>query len=152
MNFIAQSKVLFNASLSLLGLVGATTLATAPASAQTASASGSVVIVRPSGSSMSVSGEVTLPSGFYFKDVKIAPTIVTNTAGTNAEAITNLTVGQSAGDPVAISNPVSSNPVLNAIADAIKTPVVKDTNGDPLNTVEDRAAIIRSFGGLGGLE
>ncbi|MEC4883108.1 MAG: hypothetical protein SAL70_17495 [Scytonema sp. PMC 1070.18] len=148
MNFISQSKVLFNAGLSLLGLVGATTLATAPASAQTASASGSVVIVRPSGSSMSVSGEVTLPSGYYFKDVNVKPELATDTAGTNAEVITNLTVGQSATatDPGEITAPLSSNPVLNAIAETIKSPGGTDI------TVEDQAAIIRSLGGISGLE
>lgn len=136
-------SLIIKGSISLLGLVSVGNFMAAPASADQASARGAVTVVRPSGSSISVSGEVTLPSGAYYTgDLVVAP--VGTAPGTNQETVTTLTVTPGTVTP---AGPVmgSGNPFLDAAAAALTG----------ATAIEDQAAIIRAgagVDGLGGLE
>ncbi|MBG1266167.1 hypothetical protein [Nostoc sp. WHI] len=75
----------------VLGLVGVGNLFAAPANADQAAARGAVTIVRPSGSSLSVSGEVVAAPGTNFTDVAVV--VDGGTApGTNQETVSGITV------------------------------------------------------------
>ncbi|NDJ23005.1 hypothetical protein GS682_15465 [Nostoc sp. B(2019)] len=136
-------SVIIKGSISLLGLVSVGNFMAAPASAEQAAARGAVTIVRPSGSSISVSGEVTLPSGAYYDGaLTVAPTA--GAAGTNQETVTSLLI--TPGTVTGVATVMGSgNPFLDAAAKAL---------GDA-TAIEDQAAIIRAgagVDGLGGLE
>lgn len=147
--FSWQKSVMMKGSICLLGLVGSASFLAAPASAEPAAARGAVTIVRPSGSSLSVSGEMTLPTGMYFGPSGTNATLSIGLgasaslgvlgAGTNAEAVTQLTLN--AGTPTERTNVSSENPFLNAAA-------AKLTNA---TAIEDQAAIIRAGAGINGL-
>ncbi|GAB1544118.1 hypothetical protein NUACC21_67940 [Scytonema sp. NUACC21] len=150
MNLGTKSKVAtFKAGFSLIGVLGTATLLPAPVAAQTAaSASGSVVLVRPSGGSISVSGEIVLPAGFYFQGpLNIKPGITAGkTPGGNDETINGLAIDP--GTATAVTNSVSANPFLQEAAAALKAATTA-------NDVAAQSAIIKSgagVNGLGGLE
>ncbi|MCC5645047.1 hypothetical protein LC607_19315 [Nostoc sp. CHAB 5824] len=129
-------------SICLLGLVSVGNFVVEPAAGQ-AAARGAATVVRPSGSSQSVSGELIAPTGGSFSgDLTITPTITG--AGTNQETISSLVVSPATfTDATAATG--SGNPFLDAAATAL-------TNA---TAVEDQAAIIRAgagTNGFGGLE
>ncbi|KAF3887573.1 MULTISPECIES: hypothetical protein [Nostocales] len=135
-------------SFSFLTLLGITTLLGAPVTAQTASASGSFVLVRPSGGSQSISGEISLPAGFYFQGpLNVKPTVTPGKSpGGNDENIGNLLIDP--GTVTAVTNSVSANPFLQEAATALKAATTA-------NDVAAQSAIIKSgagVNGLGGLE
>ncbi|WP_392534916.1 hypothetical protein [Nostoc sp. C117] len=139
-------SVILKGSICLLGLVGVSNILAAPASAGQAAARGAVTIVRASGASVSVSGEVTLPqNGYYDQDLVITP-VYGGASTTDNETITTLTV--SAGTPNVTLLSASSNPFVTSAAAALDAAV---TAGD----IGAQAAIIRAgagVNGLGGLE
>jgi hypothetical protein len=139
-------SAILKGSICLLGLVGVGNILAAPVSAGQAAARGAVTIVRASGASVSVSGEVTLPqNGYYDQDLVITP-VYGGTSVDDDENITTLTV--SAGTPNVALLSASSNPFVTSAAAALDAAV---TAGD----IGAQAAIIRAgagANGLGGLE
>ncbi|KYC38141.1 hypothetical protein WA1_37980 [Scytonema hofmannii PCC 7110] len=145
MNLIVKStSFTLKASFAFLGLLGITTLLADPVAAQTANASGSFVLVRPSGGSQSISGEISLPAGFYFQGpLNVKPTVTAGkTPGGNDESISNLLVDP--GAVTAVTNSVSANPFLQEAAAALKAATTA-------NDVAAQSAIIKSGAGVNGL-
>ncbi|MUG96644.1 hypothetical protein F7734_31620 [Scytonema sp. UIC 10036] len=138
MNFSVKS------SFSFLTLLGITTLLAAPVAAQTAKASGSFVLFKPSGGSQTISGEISLPAGFYFQGpLNVKPTVAAGkTPGGNDESITNLLIDP--GAVTAVTNSVSANPFLQEAAAALKAAITA-------NDVAAQSAIIKSGAGVNGL-
>ncbi|ACC83522.1 hypothetical protein Npun_F5190 [Nostoc punctiforme PCC 73102] len=126
-------------SICLLGLVGVGNILAAPASADQAAARGAVTIVRPSGSSISVSGEVVAAPGTDFTAVAV---VVDGGAsqGTNAETVTGITVTPVTG--------TSSTTPPTTIEGAIAAQIAAGT----FSAVEDLSALIRAASANGGLE
>ncbi|MBN3944324.1 MAG: hypothetical protein V7L21_24280 [Nostoc sp.] len=126
-------------SICLLGLVGVSNILAAPASAGQASARGAVTVVRPSGSSLSVSGELVGATGTDFTALDVV--VVGNTGpGTNQEVVTGLTLTPTVGT-------ASSTPPTT-IAAAIAAQIA----ATPVTAVEDLATLVRAAGVGGGLE
>ncbi len=147
-------------SICLLGLVSVGNILAAPASAGQAAARGAVTLVRASGASISVSGELTLPNNAYYgldatsgAGLVVAPeydTTNTSSADDN-ETIVGLTLtpGPVAGvDTTTGLVQGSGNAFVQAAAAALDKAT---TAGD----IGAQAAIIRAgagANGLGGLE
>lgn len=129
-------STIIKGSVCVLGLVGVSNFFAAPAKADQAAARGAVTIVRPSGSSISVSGEVVAVPGTDFSDVTVAFT--GSDPGTNIETISELTV-----TPTAAASTGSATTIEAAIATAI-------TDGN-FTALEDVAALVRAYS-AGGLE
>ncbi|MDZ8184567.1 MAG: hypothetical protein RMX96_06930 [Nostoc sp. ChiSLP02] len=131
-------------SICLLGLVSVGNILAAPASAGQSAARGAVTLVRASGASISVSGELTVPQNAYYEsDLKITPTY-TGTSGADDEVVADLTI--SPGTPNTSLLTASSNPFVTSAAAALDAAA-----GD----IGAQAAIIRAgagVNGLGGLE
>ena len=83
---------LIKGSICVLGLVGVGSLFSAPAKADQASATGSVVVTRSDMSSVSVSGEVTLTGGMYYDGPLTITPAMSGTVATSDESITSLAV------------------------------------------------------------
>ncbi|WP_392534917.1 hypothetical protein [Nostoc sp. C117] len=131
-------SIIFQHSICLLGLVSIGNFLAPPANAQQATALGAVTLIRPSGTFLSVSGEVILPSGSYYDGgVTITPTYG-GIAGGNEESITSLTI-----TPGIVKNTTFSNPnsFINTAANLL--------NNSP--SIQDTTAIIRAGGGNNGL-
>jgi len=124
----------------VLGLVGVGNILAAPANAGDAAARGAVTIVRPSGSSISVSGEITAPTGTQFPG-PLTVTPVTSDSGLNIESVTSLSV-----DPGAVvdSTATSGGTIEGAIAALITTGAFTD--------VVDLATLVRAASVNNGLE
>ncbi|MBN3908587.1 MAG: hypothetical protein HWQ35_19205 [Nostoc sp. NMS1] len=139
-------SAILKGSICLLGLVGVGNILAAPASAGQATARGAVTLVRASGASVSVSGELALPqNGYYDQDLVITPTYGGTSTADN-ETIVDLTV--SAGTPNITLLTASSNPFVTSAAAALDAAVTAADIGA-------QAAIIRAgagANGLGGLE
>ncbi|MBD2610581.1 MAG: hypothetical protein RMY62_030230 [Nostoc sp. ZfuVER08] len=129
-------STIIKGSVCVLGLVGVSNFFAAPAKADQAAARGAVTIVRPSGSSISVSGEVVAAPGTDFTDVTV--TFTGSDPGTNLETISDLTV-----TPTAAAATGDATTIEAAIATAI-------TDGAFTN-LEDVAALVRAYS-AGGLE
>ncbi|AVH70249.1 hypothetical protein [Nostoc sp. 'Lobaria pulmonaria (5183) cyanobiont'] len=133
-------------SICLLGLVGVGNILAAPASAGQATARGAVTIVRASGASVSISGELALPNNAYYdQDLTITPAY-SGTSAADDETVTSLVV--SPGTPNVTNLSTSSNPFVASAAAALDAAM---TTGD----IGAQAAIIRAgagSNGLGGLE
>jgi len=149
-NLVTKLKTIpFQLGCSLLGTIAATALLSAPAQAQTASASGAVVLTRPSGGSISVSGEIVLPSGLYFAGpLNVTPAIIDPaplTPGGNGETIANLSIDPGAALSVAaLTTGTTNNPFLQAAADAL----IEATLDDDVAAI---TAIIKAGAGINGL-
>ncbi|MFN6470583.1 MAG: hypothetical protein RMY36_013040 [Nostoc sp. SerVER01] len=130
-------STIIKGSVCVLGLVGVSNFFAAPAKADQAAARGAVTVVRPSGSSISVSGEVVAAPGTDFSAVSI---VVDGPAGegTNQETVGGITV-----TPVAAASAGTPTTIEAAIATAI-------TDG-AFTAVEDVAALVRAYS-AGGLE
>ncbi len=130
-------STIIKGSVCVLGLVGVSNFFAAPAKADQAAARGAVTIVRPSGSSISVSGEVVAAPGTDFTDVAV---VVDGGAdfGTNQETVTGITI-----TPTAATATGDATTIEAAIATAI-------TDGAFTN-LEDVAALVRAYS-AGGLE
>ncbi|MBD2679551.1 MULTISPECIES: hypothetical protein [Nostoc] len=131
-------STIIKGSVCVLGLVGVSNFFAAPAKADQAAARGAVTIVRPSGSSISVSGEVVAAPGADFSAVKVEFTS-SGTIGSNQETLTDLTVTPTAG-----SGTVAD---ASTIEGAIAALITSDT----FSTVEDIATLVRA-NSAGGLE
>ncbi|MEH1923582.1 hypothetical protein [Nostoc sp.] len=140
-------SAILKGSICLLGLVSVGNILAAPASANQAAARGAVTLVRASGASISVSGELTLPNNAFFPGpLTITPTYGAGTAATDDETIATLEVDPGTPDTTNLST--SSNPFVASAAAALDAAV---TNND----IGAQAAIIRAgagANGLGGLE
>lgn len=141
-SFSNKLSIILRGSICLFGLVSVGNFLAAPVNAQQATARGAVSIIKPSGAFLSVSGEVTLPSGSYFDGgIKITPTYG-GIIGGNDETITSLTITPGAVKTTTVSSPNS----------------FIDTTANLLNnatSVEDMTAIIRAGAGnnaLGALD
>ncbi|MEH2080541.1 MAG: hypothetical protein V7K89_11200 [Nostoc sp.] len=133
-------------SICLLSLVGVGNILAAPASADQATARGAVTIVRASGASVSISGELTLPNNAYYdQDLTITPAY-TGTPTDDDESVASLVIDP--GTPNVTNLSTSSNPFVASAAAALDAAVdAKDIGA--------QAAIIRAgagSNGLGGLE
>ncbi|MEH2174042.1 hypothetical protein [Nostoc sp.] len=139
MNSLSQKlSISLRGSICLLGLISVGNFLAAPANAQQATARGAVTLIRPSGTFLSVSGEVTLPSGSYFNGgVTISPTYG-GIAGGNDETITSLTISPGLVQTTTLSNP---NPFIDTTANLLKN----------TTSVEDLTTVIRAVGGNNGL-
>ncbi|MGV0105865.1 hypothetical protein [Nostoc sp. DSM 114167] len=139
MNSLSQKlSISLRRSICLLGLISVGNFLAAPANAQQATAGGAVTLIRPSGTFLSVSGEVTLPSGSYFNGgVTISPTYG-GIAGGNDETITSLTISPGLVQTTTLSNP---NSFIDTTANLLKN----------TTSVEDLTTVIRAVGGNNGL-
>jgi hypothetical protein len=144
---IMKISAILKGSICLLGLVGVGNILAAPASAGQAAARGAVTLVRASGASVSVSGELTLPNNAYFPGpLTVTPTYGAGTSATDDETIATLQIDPGTADVTNLS--ASSNPFVASAAAALDAAV---TAGD----IGAQAAIIRAgsgANGLGGLE
>ncbi|MEH2368567.1 hypothetical protein [Nostoc sp.] len=135
-------SAILKGSVCVLGLVGVGNFFAAPANAGEAAARGAVTIVRPSGASVSVSGELTAPTSAYFTGPALVVTPTYNgTIGANDESVVTLTI-----DPGAVVNLVS--PPSSTIEAAIAAKIDAGT----ATTVEDLAALVRAASVNNGLE
>jgi hypothetical protein len=136
---IMKISAIVKGGICLLGLVGVGNILAAPANAGQASARGAVTIVRPSGSSLSVSGELVAAPGTDFTVLDVA--VVGNTdPGTNQEVVTGLTL-----TPTTQASSVTPPTTISA---AIAAQIAATS----FTTVEDLAALVRAAGAGGGLE
>jgi hypothetical protein len=136
---IMKISAIVKGSICLLGLVGVGNILAAPANAGQASARGAVTIVRPSGASLSVSGELVAAPGTDFTALDVV--VNGNSApGTNQEVVTGLTLTPTAGT----SSVTPPTTISAAIAAAIAA--------NAPTTVEDLATLVRAAGAGGGLE
>jgi hypothetical protein len=134
-------STIIKGSVCVLGLVGVGNFFAAPANAGDAAARGAVTIVRPSTSSISVSGELTLPTGNLFTGPLTINVLGGANPGGNDETLAGIAIAPTGVTVVA----AGSNPVEEAVAAAI-------TAGA---SVQDDVALIRAAGGVngfGGLE
>jgi hypothetical protein len=135
-------SIIFQHSICLLGLMSVGNFLAPSANAQQATALGAVSLIRPSGTFLSVSGEVILPAGSYYEGgVTITPNYG-GIAGGNEETITSLTITPGIVKTTTISNP---NSFINTAAILL--------NNSP--SIENTTAIIRAGGvnnGLGALD
>jgi hypothetical protein len=133
-----QLSIILRGSICLLGLISVGNFLAAPANAQQATARGAVSVIRPSGTFLSVSGEVTLPSGSYFNGgITISPTYG-GIAGGNDETITSLTITPGVVQTTILSNP---NPFIDTAANLLNNST----------SVEDLTTTIRAGAGNNGL-
>ncbi|MDZ7969405.1 MAG: hypothetical protein RM368_31420 [Nostoc sp. DedSLP03] len=133
-------------SICLLGLVSVGNILAAPANAGQASARGAVTIVRASGASISVSGELALPNNAYYDQDLVVKATITGTPAADDEVVTDLTL--TPGTPNVTNLSTSSNPFVASAAAALDAAVAATDIGA-------QAAIIRAgagSNGLGGLE
>jgi len=131
----------------VLGLVGVGNILAAPANAGDAAARGAVTIVRSSGSSISVTGEITAPTGTQFNG-PLTITPATTAPGANLETVGSLIVNP--GVPVVSAAAASSATIESAIATLIAA-----TTGDPatiITKVEDLSTLVRAASVNNGLE
>jgi hypothetical protein len=137
-NLTRKLSVMIKGSVCLLGLVSVGNLLVTPANASQASARGAVTVVRPSGSSISVSGELDLPDGLYFPGPLTITPSGSGTVGGNDESITSLKV-----DPGTTTVPTSG--AGNAFVQAAAAKLTSAA------TVQDEAALIKAGSGTNGL-
>lgn len=131
-------STLVKGSICVLGLVGAGSLFAAPANAGQASASGSAVVTRMDGSVVSVSGELTLPTGMHYDtDVTVTPTYAASAVTATNETVASLTITPTS---VAGTDTATANPVATAVAGAITG----------ATGISDQSSLIRAAGGSTG--
>lgn len=143
---IMKISAIVKGGICLLGLVGVGNILAAPASAGQAAARGSATFVRASGASSSVSGELTLPNNAFFPGPLTVTATYGGTSAAGDETVDTLAIDPGTPDITALSTSSSSNPFVQAAADALTAA------GTDVGAV---AAIIRAGGGangLGGLE
>ncbi|MDZ8083941.1 MAG: hypothetical protein RMX65_015800 [Nostoc sp. DedQUE01] len=133
-------STIIKGSVCVLGLVGVSNFFAAPAKAGDAAARGAVTIVRPSGSSVSVSGELVAPTGVQFSGPLVITPAPSGTAGGLDEGVETLTV-----DPGVIEESLSGGG--DTIEGAIAT-LITDTG---VADIVELATLIRAAS-AGGLE
>jgi hypothetical protein len=149
MNLVIKTKTLTLKSIVYLaGLIGTTAILAAPASAQNAYAGGFMSVVKLDGTSVNISGEISLPPGYYFQGpLTISPVTASGgKLGVDNNTISNLIVDPDTVVPIASQS--STNSLLNGGANPLN--VVPTANNIPAD-----AKIIRSEtggNGLGGLD
>ncbi|MBD2516334.1 hypothetical protein H6G93_15200 [Nostoc sp. FACHB-973] len=130
-------STIIKGSVCVLGLVGVGNFFAAPANAGDAAARGAVTVVRPSGSSISVSGELTAPTGTQFPgSLTITPTVTG--AGTNAEVVDSLEIDPGTIEASALE---TGGTIEGAVAALITG----------FSSIEDVTALVRAAS-VGGLE
>lgn len=139
-NLANKLSIIFRSSICLLGVVSVGNFLVAPAHAQQARAIGAATLIRPSGSFLSVSGEILLPSGSYIDGGLTVTPSFGGVAGGNQETITGLTI-----TPGAIRSTTISSP--NTIVDALVTSI----NNSNAASIEDITTLIRAGAGNNGL-
>lgn len=131
-------SIIFQRSICLLGLIGVGNLLALPVNAQQATARAAVTLIRPSGTFLSVSAELILPSGFnYNGGIQIAPTYG-GIAGGNEETITGLTIFPGIVQATTLASP---NPFIDTAANLLNNNA----------SIEDMTSIIRAGAGNNGL-
>jgi hypothetical protein len=131
---------IIKSSVCVLGLFGVGNFFAAPANAGDAAARGAVTIVRPSGSSFSISGELTAPTGTQFPGpLTITPGASGGTVGGNDEDVSSLQI-----DPGTVEASIATSG--GSIEGAIATLITGFT------TIEDVTALVRAASVNGGLE
>ncbi|MEH2080540.1 MAG: hypothetical protein V7K89_11195 [Nostoc sp.] len=131
-------SIIIRGSICILSLASGGYFLAAPANAQQATAVGAVTLIRPSGTFLSVTGEVTLPSGSYYEGgLTISPTYG-GIAGGNDETITSLTITPGIAQTTILSNP---NPFIDTAANLLNNST----------SVEDLTSIIQAGNGNNGL-
>jgi hypothetical protein len=141
-NLSNKLSIILRGSIYLLSLVSLGNFLAPPANAQQATARGAASLIRPSGTFLSVSGEVILPSGSYFDGGVIFTPTYGGIIGGNDETITSLTITPGVVKTTTISNP---NSFIDTAANLLE-------NGA---SIEDIIAIIRAGtdkNGLGALD
>lgn len=133
-------STIIKGSVCVLGLVGVSNVFAAPARADQAAARGAVTIVRPSGGSISVSGELLAPSGTQFPGPLVITPVTSGNAGTNDEGVTTLTI-----------NPGTIAATSAAASTSIEEAIAKKIADGTFATLPDVAALVRAYG-AGGLE
>ncbi|MEH2284737.1 MAG: hypothetical protein V7K90_26015 [Nostoc sp.] len=137
-NLSNKLSIILRGSICLFGLVSVGNFLAAPANAQQATARGAVSLIRPSGTFLSVSGEVILPSGSYFDGgLKITPTYG-GIIGGNDETITSLTITPGVIKTTTVSSP---NSFIDTAANLLNSGA----------SIEDMTTIIRAGAGNNGL-
>ena len=129
----------------VLGLVGVGNILAAPANAGDAAARGAVTIVRSSGSSISVTGEITAPTGTQFPG-PLTITPVTTEKGLNTESVTDLTV-----TPGVLVASVATASIKGTIESAIATLITANAVLTPPSII-DLATLVRAASVNNGLE
>ncbi|MEH1969302.1 hypothetical protein [Nostoc sp.] len=141
-NLSNKLSIILRGSICIFGLVNAGNFLAAPANAEQATARGAVSLIRPSGTFLSVSGELILPSGSYFDGgITIAP-IYGGIAGGNQETITSLTITPGVVKTTTLSSP---NIFIDTAANLLKNSA----------SIEDMTTIIQAGtnnNGLGALD
>ncbi|MEA5605182.1 hypothetical protein [Nostoc sp. UHCC 0252] len=144
-------SAILKGSICLLGLVSVGNILAAPASAGQGAARGAVTLVRASGASISVSGELTLPNNAYFAaPLVVAPEYGVGTSATDDETIATLTL--TPGDVAGVDADGLVAGSGNAFVQAAAAALVAATDAADIGA---QAAIIRAgagANGLGGLE
>ncbi|NDJ23006.1 hypothetical protein GS682_15470 [Nostoc sp. B(2019)] len=132
-------SIILRGSICLLGLVSVGNFLVSPANAQQATALGAVTLIRPSGTFLSISGELTLPAGSFYSGggLTVAPTYG-GTAGSNNETITSLTITPGVINTTTLASP---NPFIETAATSLNNAI----------SIDDVTAIIRSGAGNNGL-
>jgi hypothetical protein len=130
---------IIKSSICLLGLVGVGNFFAAPANAGDAAARGAVTIVRPSGSSISVSGELTAPSGTQFPGPLDVTVVDGADPGTNIETVGGISI-----DPGTIEASVVEGG--DTIEGAIATLITGFTS------IEDVTSLVRAASVNGSME
>ncbi|WP_414562020.1 MULTISPECIES: hypothetical protein [unclassified Anabaena] len=142
---MTKLSTIIKGSICLLGFIGVSSMLSAPANAE-AAARGAVTLVRASGASVSVSGELTLPENAYFTGALMVGANYAGTSAADDETITDIMVTPGGINVDALLG--VDNPFLQAAADAL---IAATGAGD----IGAQAAIIRAgagVNGLGGLE
>ncbi|MBD2254547.1 hypothetical protein [Nostoc parmelioides] len=138
-------SISYKVGILAISFFGISSLTVRPTFAQTASASGAAVLVRPSGGSISISGEIILPSGYYYQGPLEVSPVYGGTSGENSEVINALTINP--GTAQTITSTPTSNPFVQSASNALNSASGGTLAGD----VADVAAIIRAGAGVNGL-
>ncbi|WP_193197819.1 hypothetical protein [Nostoc sp. MG11] len=140
-------SAILKGSVCLLGLVGAGGLLAEQANADQAAARASASVTRPGSVTESLSGEVLLPTGYYFNGTGGNTLTVTpsyNNPGTTNQSLNGLAFN--AGTPVATN---SSGTIAGVVIDMLQGDNTGNVNAA---TIDDAAAIIKAAAGADGLE
>ncbi|XHR82634.1 MAG: hypothetical protein ACFKPT_31655 [Gloeotrichia echinulata GP01] len=143
-------SIIIKSSVCVLGLVSAANLLAAPANAGQASARAAATVSRADGITETVSGEVVLPNGMYFKPatgttaLTVTPTITG--AGDTTETIASLSFDAGAATAVGTGTTIESTiaNILTKLSDG----TLKTTQGDEI--IQNITAVIKAAGGTNG--
>ncbi|WYL95589.1 MAG: hypothetical protein HEQ35_18790 [Gloeotrichia echinulata IR180] len=153
-------SIIIKSSVCVLGLVSAANLLAAPANAGQASARAAATVSRADGITETVSGEVVLPSGLYFKPATGSPTLTVtpeiNGVGETTESITSLAFDAGVAEAISAASASGSVNIQSEIV-KILADISDDTGLTPYTgaagtdtRIQDITAIIKAAGGTNG--